>query len=92
MIKKKLMEEYKERMEKAASILKEISQSNMIPRNIRRTADEALGILRDESLSSGVRAANAISTIEGVLHDPNMPSFARVKIWNAISELEMIHD
>lgn len=85
-------EEIQERLENAASILKEISTSRLIPRNIRRTAEEAIQALYDEKSTPAVRAANAISTLETVLYDPNMPSFARVKIWNAVSLLETIRD
>jgi len=85
-------EEIKERIENAANILKEIANSRLIPRNIRRTAEEAISYLYDEKYTPAVRVANAISTLENVLYDPNMPPFARVKIWNAVSLLEPIRD
>jgi len=93
MPKRKLTkEEIQSRIENAASILREIATSRLIPRNIRRTAEEAIQSLYDEKYTPAVRAANAISTLENVLYDPNMPSFARVKIWNAVSILETIRD
>jgi|Deesub1362B_J571_1020462.scaffolds.fasta_scaffold00004_2 hypothetical protein len=85
-------EEIQKRIDNAASILREIASSRLIPRNIRRTAEDAINALYDEKYSPAVRAANAIGTIENVLYDPNMPSFARVKIWNAVSILETIRD
>ncbi len=84
--------EHSDKINRVMEILTSISQTTIIPRNIRRTADSAKDALRDESLTMGVRAANAVSILEGILHDPNMPSFARVKIWNAISDLETVRD
>jgi uncharacterized protein (UPF0147 family) len=39
-----------------------------------------------------VRAANAISTLDEILQDPNMPPYTRVKLWNVMSLLEAIKD
>ncbi len=48
--------------------------------------------LRDLSLSPGVRAANAISALDEVSQDPNMPTHARTRIWQAITILETVKD
>jgi len=48
--------------------------------------------LQTAGLSLGVRAANAISTLDDISQDPNMPQYTRVKIWNAVSLLEAIKD
>ncbi|MFQ5710367.1 MAG: UPF0147 family protein [Candidatus Geothermarchaeales archaeon] len=85
-------EEHKKKILEVTAILQNISQTTIIPRNIRRTADSAIETLRNEDLTPGVRAANAVSILNGILHDPNMPSFARVKIWNVIGMLETIQD
>ena len=88
----KIIDEDKKKIDRVLFILEEISQSHIIPRNIRRTADSAIQSINDSSLSPGVRSANAVSILEGILHDPNMPPFARVKIWTAIGDLETIRD
>lgn len=49
-------------------------------------------MLQDLKLSVGVRAANAVSMLDEISQDPNMPSFARVTIWSAVSTLESIRD
>ena len=38
------------------------------------------------------RAANAISVLDEILQDPNMPPYTRVKLWNVMSLLEAIKD
>jgi hypothetical protein len=43
-------------------------------------------------LGLGVRAANAISILDDISQDPNMPPYTRVKLWNAVSLLEAIKD
>jgi uncharacterized protein (UPF0147 family) len=48
--------------------------------------------LTDTSLSHAVRAANAISTLDEVSQDPNMPPYTRTRIWNVVSILEIIKD
>jgi dTDP-D-glucose 4,6-dehydratase len=47
-------------------ILMRIINDTSVPRNIRRAATEAIKQLRDESLSPGVRAANAISILDEI--------------------------
>ncbi len=76
----------------AMSILAGIVNDTGVPRNIRRAAAEALTHLRDLKLSPAVRAANAISALEEVSQDPNMPIHARTRIWNVISILETVRD
>ena len=76
----------------AMSILATIINDTAVPRNIRRAAANAITHLRDLKLSAGVRAANAISALDEVSQDPNMPFHARTKIWQVISILETVKD
>ena len=84
--------EHKERIEQAIAILKTISEDFTTPRNIRRAAKNSIDALQDESLSPAVRAANAISILDEISQDPNMPVPTRTKIWQVISILEGIKD
>ena len=85
-------QEHKERIEQAISILETISGDFTTPRNIRRAAKQSIDALRDETLSPAVRAANAISILDEISQDPNMPVPTRTKIWQVISILEGIKD
>ncbi|WP_256472501.1 MULTISPECIES: UPF0147 family protein [Methanocalculus] len=71
-------------------ILQMMMEDNTIPRNIRRVADETRSILLDESNAPGLRAATAISKIDEVSNDPNMPVHARTRIWELVSQLESV--
>jgi len=42
--------------------------------------------------SLGVRASNAISILDEISQDPNMPPYTRVKLWNVVSVIEAIKD
>ena len=79
-------------MKIAIDYLKVVSENNLTPRNIRRTVKDGITMLNDEELSQGVRAANVISMLDEITQDPNIPSFSRVTVWSAVSNLESIRD
>lgn len=85
-------EEINKKIEEATRILREIASNRQIPRNIRRAAEEAITILHDDNLTPAARAANSISIMENMAYDPNMPIFARMWVWRAVSILEPIRD
>ncbi|MDT8358295.1 MAG: UPF0147 family protein [Methanomicrobiaceae archaeon] len=71
-------------------MLQQLMDDSTIPRNIRRVADETRSVLSDSSKPLGLRAATAISIIDGISNDPNMPVHARTRIWELVSQLETI--
>ncbi len=85
-------DEYAKKLQQATSVLTMIADDNTTPRNIRRAAKQASDMLLDQGLSIAARAANAISLLEDISQDPNMPMYSRTRIWNAISVLEGIRD
>lgn len=90
--KKKLKQEYEERIGQAMGVLGQISEDTTTPRNIRRAAKESIDMLQTEGVTDAVKASNAISILDDILQDPNMPPYTRVKLWNVISLLEAIKD
>ncbi|MBN2735147.1 MAG: UPF0147 family protein [Methanomicrobiaceae archaeon] len=71
-------------------MLQAILDDTTIPRNIRRVADETKKVLMDNSQGLGLRAATALSLIDEVSNDPNMPVHARTRIWELVSQLETL--
>ncbi len=71
-------------------MLRAMSEDSTIPRNIRRVADETMKVLQDEKKTIGLRAASALSMIDEVSNDSNMPIHARTRIWELASTLEAI--
>jgi hypothetical protein len=84
--------ENEEKIVKSIAVLQSVADSNITPRNIRKIVKDSMIILQDKTLSQGVRAANAISMLDEISQDPNMPSYARVTIWNAVSTLESVRE
>ncbi len=92
MVRKKKMEEYDERIKQALAVLGAVSEDNTTPRNIRRAAKDSMDALQSNEFTPAVRAANAVSLMDEILQDPNMPPYTRVKLWNVMSLLEAIKD
>ena len=90
--KLKKQQENDAKLAKATASLQQISDSNITPRNIRKIVKDSITMLQDLKQTVSVRAANAISLLDEVAQDPNMPSFARVTLWSAVSELESIRE
>ncbi len=70
--------------------LDRIIQDDTVPRNIRRAASEIKESLLHGKDSLAVRAATAISILEELSSDPNLPMHVRTLIWNVSSQLERI--
>ena len=92
MVGKKKTKEYEERIEQAVNVRGWVSEDNTTPRNIRRAAKNAIDALHVAQHSHAVQASNAISLLDEILQDPNMPPYTRVKLWNVMSILEAIKD
>jgi len=90
--KAKRKEEYEARIKQALGVLNEVSNDNTTPRNIRRAAKDAMDSLQAVANTIGVRASNAISLLDEIGQDPNMPPYTRVKLWNVASILEAVKD
>jgi hypothetical protein len=73
-------------------VLSEVSEDSTTPRNIRRSAKDAMNSLQTKEFTSAVKASNAISLLDEILQDPNMPPYTRVKLWNIMSLIEAIKD
>jgi len=92
MVRKKKLQEYKKRIDEAINVLGMVSEDTTTPRNIRRAAKQSIATLQISENTPAVRAANAISILDDILQDPNMPPYTRVKLWNVMSLLEAIKD
>jgi uncharacterized protein (UPF0147 family) len=92
MVRKKKMEEYEERIRQAVAVLEQVSEDTTTPRNIRRAAKDSVNALQGTEFTPAVRASNAISLMDEILQDPNMPQYTRVKLWNVMSVIEAIKD
>ena len=76
------------KLEEICQGLDMINEDNSIPRNIRRSAEEAKSVLLDEKNPLDVRVASVISILDEMAVDPNLPLHGRTLIWSIISKLE----
>jgi hypothetical protein len=81
---------FEEKLEQVVEIMTRVGEDTSVPRNIRRAAGEAKGLLLKKSEDPILRAASARMTLEDISNDPNMPIHARTQIWSALSILETI--
>ncbi len=65
-------------------------EDSSVPRNIRRLADEIKALLLDAKEPMDVRKARAISKLDDMANDPNIPLHGRTLVWNIMSQLEML--
>jgi len=72
-------------------LLNGIIEDRTVPRNIRSAAEEAKKELTEESNNSwDIRLSSAISILDDIINDPNMPMYTRTQIWNVVSMLEAV--
>ena len=70
-------------------LLDEIINDRTVPRNIRAAVEEAKkSLLSKEELD--IRLSAAVSYLDEITNDPNMPLYTRTQIWNIVSMLERI--
>ncbi len=79
-----------EKLKQIASVLNRIVEDASVPRNIRRSAEEARDFLLNEGEDVGLRVASAIYLLEEISNDRNLPLHTRTMVWNVASELETI--
>ena len=76
----------------AVSTLNQIATNPSTPRNIRKNIADLIEELKSGEYSISVRAANTISLLDDVTQDPNLPSYVRTSLWQAVSTLESIRE
>ena len=87
-----MSEENKQAMESAIQPLNQLATSHSTPKNFKKTISDLIIELQTEEYSISVRAANAISSLDDIAQDPNVPSFVRTTLWQAVSVLESIRE
>lgn len=79
-------------LEELNPLLDEINNDRSVPRNIRNIINEAKNSLNDEKQEMDVRINTAISLLEEISNDPNIPIYTRTQIWNIVSMLEVMNE
>ena len=82
----------KQAMKEAIDTLNLIVSTNSTPKTIKKAVTDLVVDLVKEGDSLSVRAANTISLLDDITQDPNMPSYVRTQLWQAVSKLESIRE
>ena len=82
----------KESMREAIETLSQVASNNSTPKTIKKSIAGLITDLNSDEYSLSVRAANTISLLDDVTQDPNMPSYVRTQLWQAVSKLESIRE
>jgi len=82
----------KESMKEAIQTLEQITANSSTPKTIKKSITDLIADLNNPEYSLSVRAANTISLLDDVTQDPNMPSYVRTQLWQAVSKLESIRE
>jgi len=85
-------EKNKEQLKGAIQALSEVVANPSTPKMIRKSVTDLVTELLTDEYSKSVRAANAISVLDDITQDPNLPSYVRVTLWQAVSKLEGIRE
>jgi len=85
-------EENLEFLNNALSTLNQIATNPSTPKNIRKNITDLIEQLKSDEYSVSVRAVNTISLLDDVTQDPNLPSYVRTSLWQAVSTLESIRE
>jgi uncharacterized protein (UPF0147 family) len=78
--------------ELALQTLTQIASNPTTPKNIKKTISDLITNLKSSQDPMPIRVANAISQLDDITQDPNMPSYVRVTLWQAVSTLESIRE
>ena len=82
-----------EKLSKTISTLDTIVKNRDIQRNTRNLVKDVLTTLKDEKSGTiTVRAANAVSMLDGLTQNRQMESHISTMLWQVVSKLERIRE
>ena len=82
----------KQSMKEAIDTLNLIVSTNSTPKTVKKSITDLVTELVKEDDALAVRAANAISLLDDITQDANMPSYVRTQLCQAVSKLESIRE
>lgn len=75
-----------------AELMEEVIEDTTVPRNIRRSVDDAKQKIMSKEEDIGLKITSAIYCLDDISNDINMPAHTRTEIWTIISELERLRE
>jgi len=81
---------YDEKLLEIISILNDIKEDPVTPKNIKLKIDNAVLVLSEEGSDVSVKVNKSIQELDEVSEDQNVPSYIRTQIWRIVSDLELL--
>ncbi|MDD5133161.1 MAG: UPF0147 family protein [Candidatus Nanoarchaeia archaeon] len=79
----------REKIENIVSLLNQIEKEDTLPKSIKIKLQEIVCSMNDcKNPNINMKIDKAIQELDGVVEDPNLPSYAKMQIWNVVSLLE----
>lgn len=78
-----------EKREEVITLLDKIVNDRGVPKNVKSSIEEALGILKKPDVN-GVKIAETVSILDEICTDPNLSIYTRTVLWDAVSKLEAL--
>ncbi len=69
--------------------MKELSEDNTLPKNLKDKVNIVIDILNDEGDVS-MKISKAMHELESIVDDRNLQAYSRTQLYNVISQLESI--
>jgi len=76
--------------EQVIPLLKQIAEDRTVPRNIREKVEDSIKALQNQQDDPKVNISTAISNLDEVSNDVNIPMYTRTQIWNIVTALEAL--
>ncbi len=75
--------------EEVVSLLEAVISDRGVPKNVKSSVEEALGILQNPN-PNDTKIAETVSILDEVTTDPNLSVYTRTVLWDAVSKLEAL--
>lgn len=76
--------------EEVLYLLDELGQDTTVPKNVRKNATDSISRLSNQNESLDIKCATAISLLDEMTNDPNVPAHGRAALYTVISKLEAL--
>lgn len=77
-------------IESVIDMINEIIEDRSVPKNVKIKLENAQNHLKNDKEEISIRTGSAISILDEVSNDQNIPNYTRTQIWNIVSMLEVI--
>jgi len=77
-------------LEEVMSILEELHEDTLLPKNVRMQIEQIMRDLQDETAELAIRRDRALATIEELSMDSTLEAYTRTQLFYVVSLLESI--